>query len=42
MFLPTGTTLNGRYGIEKVLGHGGFGITYLAFDKLFQDRKSVV
>lgn len=37
--LPAGTALSERYVIGKVIGSGGFGITYLAYDT--EDEKKV-
>ena len=31
-YLPEGTKLNERYIAGRVLGHGGFGITYIGLD----------
>jgi len=41
MYLPQGTELNNRYVIESLLGHGGFGITYAAYDKVLNVRVAV-
>ena len=39
--LPLGRVLDGRYRIGRVLGHGGFGITYLAWDENLQLRLAI-
>lgn len=39
--LPCGSVLQGRYAIGRVIGKGGFGITYLAYD-IKLDRKIAV
>ncbi len=39
--LALGQMLDGRYRIGRVLGHGGFGITYLAWDDNLQLRLAI-
>ena len=39
--LPVGTVLNGRYYIGKVLGYGGFGITYTACHQVLGKRVAI-
>jgi len=39
--LPARTVLNSTYLLGKVLGHGGFGVTYLAWHLQEQERRAV-
>ena len=39
--LPYGTVLNGHYVVGKVLGQGGFGITYIGFDLSLQRKVAI-
>ncbi|MBP3854770.1 MAG: leucine-rich repeat protein [Ruminiclostridium sp.] len=39
--LPTGIVLTGRYIIGKVIGEGGFGITYLGYDERLAVRVAI-
>jgi predicted Ser/Thr protein kinase len=39
--LETGTLVGGRFEIERVLGRGGFGIAYLAYDKVRRDQATI-
>ena len=40
-FLPAGTVLSGRYILGRVLGSGGFGITYIGYDNLLKQKVTV-
>lgn len=39
--LRPGTCLADKYVLGRVIGHGGFGITYIAYDKVIQKRVAV-
>lgn len=39
--LPEGTVLAGKYLIGKTLGRGGFGVTYLGYDLMLENRVAI-
>ena len=39
--MAPGTRLHGRYAIGRVLGFGGFGVTYLAWDEKLEQRVAI-
>jgi serine/threonine protein kinase len=39
--LPPGAVLNDQYVVGRMLGHGGFGITYLAWDRRLETRVAI-
>ncbi len=41
IYLPPGTVLDKQYLIGRILGHGGFGITYIGFDLNLRMRVAV-
>ncbi|CAK0768891.1 eukaryotic-like serine/threonine-protein kinase [Gammaproteobacteria bacterium] len=41
LYLPPGTVLEGRYSLARVLGYGGFGVTYLAWDEVLQLKVAI-
>lgn len=41
LYLPPGTSLQAPYQVARVLGHGGFGITYLGWDANLQIKVAI-
>ena len=41
LHLAGGTILNNRYDVGKVIGYGGFGVTYIGWDRVLEQRVAI-
>ena len=41
LHLAGGTILNNRYDVGKVIGYGGFGVTYIGWDRVLEQRGAI-